>query len=84
MTEAVSAISFQRRRKLATLPRLHNEEQGDVQDRQRVPGTDAFGESGSDDVQKNQEETNRRFSIYLLIFLPGFLKYIKIHSPPSR
>lgn len=51
VTEAVSAISYQRRRKLATFPRLHNEEQGDVQDRQRVPGSDAFRQSGSDGSQ---------------------------------
>lgn len=51
VTEAVSAISYQRRRRLATFPRLHNEEQWDVQDRQRAPGSDAFRQTGSGYLQ---------------------------------
>lgn len=38
VTQAVSAISYQRRRNLAMFPWLHNEDRGDVQDRLRVPG----------------------------------------------
>lgn len=38
VTQAVSAISYRRRRNRAMFPRLHSEDQGDVQDRLRVPG----------------------------------------------
>lgn len=85
VTETVSAISYQRRRKLATFPRLHNEKQGDVQDRHRVPGSDALRSSGSDDMQPTgRDRPCARFSKYLLILRSVFLKYTKTHCPTTR